>query len=99
MTLNPVTVYAVSDAEVASFPVDVEVMAISTGIDDVETAPAFRIVREGAALAIYSDSDTSIDVFNIAGQLVRTLHLVKGRNTIDDLTPGVYVMRGQKVVF
>lgn len=99
VTLNPFTVYAVSDAEVASFPVDVEVMAISTGIDDVETAPAFRIVREGAALAIYSDSDTSIDVFNIAGQLVRTLHLVKGRNTIDDLTPGVYVMRGQKVVF
>ena len=54
--------------------------------------------REGDALVIYSDREMTIDLFGIAGQLVKTIELSRGRNVIEDLAPGVYILRGQKVV-
>ena len=71
---------------------------ISTGIDTPDAAPAFMISRENGVLVIYSDCDTAIDVFNVAGQLVKTLQVVKGRNAAGTLVAGVYIIRGQKVV-
>lgn len=97
VTLNPFTIYAVSDIGAYNFPIDVDVM-ISTGIVTPEKTPAFMISREGGVLVIHSDSDTSIEVFSITGQYVKTLRLNKGRNAIETLAPGVYIMRGQKVV-
>lgn len=99
VTVKPFSVYAVSDAGVSNFPIDVNVAkTISTGIDTPDAAPAFMISRENGVLVIYSDCDTAIDVFNVAGQLVKTLQVVKGRNTIENLAAGVYIIRGQKVV-
>lgn len=99
VTVKPFSVYAVSDAGVSSFPIDVNVAkTISTGIDTPDAAPAFMISRENGTLVIYSDCDTAIDVFNVAGQLVKTLQVVKGRNAIENLAAGVYIIRGQKVV-
>ena len=99
VTVKPFSVYAVSDAGVSNFPIDVNVAkTISTGIDTPDAAPAFMISRENGALVIYSDCDTAVDVFNVAGQLVKTLQVVKGRNTIGNLAAGVYIIRGQKVV-
>lgn len=99
VTVKPFSVYAVSDAGGSSFPIDVNVAkTISTGIDTPDAAPAFMISRENGVLVIYSDCDTAIDVFNVAGQLVKTLQVVKGRNTIENLAAGVYIIRGQKVV-
>lgn len=99
VTVKPFSVYAVSDAGVSNFPIDVNVAkTISTGIDTPDAAPAFMISRENGALVIYSDCDTAVDVFNVAGQLVKTLQVVKGRNTIENLAAGVYIIRGQKVV-
>lgn len=97
--VKPFSVYAVSDAGVSNFPIDVNVAkTIPTGIDTPDAAPAFMISRENGTLVIYSDCDTAVDVFNVAGQLVKTLQVVKGRNTIENLAAGVYIIRGQKVV-
>lgn len=99
VTVKPFSVYAVSDAGISNFPIDVNVAkTIPTGIDIPDAAPAFMISRENGALVIYSDCDTAVDVFNVAGQLVKTLQVVKGRNTIENLAAGVYIIRGQKVV-
>ena len=99
VTVKPFSGYAVSDAGVSSFPIDVNVAkTISTGIDTPDAAPAFMISRENGVLVIYSDCDTAIDVFNVAGQLVKTLQVVKGRNAAGTLVAGVYIIRGQKVV-
>ncbi len=99
VTVKPFSVYAVSDAGVSNFPIDVNVAkTISTGIDTPDAAPAFMISRENGVLVIYSDCDTAIDVFNVAGQLVKTLQVVKGRNAVGTLAAGVYIIRGQKVV-
>ncbi len=95
--MKPFSVYAVSGAEVPDFTIDVDIM-VYTGIDTPEEVPGFMIIRENGALVICSDSDTSVEVFNIAGMLVKTLQLAKGRNVIDGLAPGVYIVRGQKVV-
>ncbi len=99
VTVKPFSVYAVSDAGSSNFPIDVNVAkTISTGIDTPDAAPAFMISRENGVLVIYSDCDTAIDVFNVAGQLVKTLQVVKGRNAVGTLAAGVYIIRGQKVV-
>lgn len=99
VTVKPFSVYAVSDTGVSSFPIDVNVAkTISTGINTPDAAPAFMISRENGVLVIYSDCDTAIDVFNVAGQLVKTLQVVKGRNAAGTLAAGVYIIRGQKVV-
>lgn len=99
VTVKPFSVYAVSDAGVSNFPIDVNVAkTISTGIDTPDAAPAFMISRENGVLVIYSDCDTAVDVFNVAGQFVKTLQVVKGRNAVGTLAAGVYIIRGQKVV-
>lgn len=95
--MAPFTVYAVSEAGVSDIPVNVAVSQL-TGIDSPETVPDFMISREGGVLAVYSAGETSVKVFSITGQLVREIRLVKGRNVIEDLAPGVYVIRGQKIV-
>ena len=99
VAVKPFSVYAVSDSEVASFPISVDVTnEVQTGIDADGTVPAFMIIRENGALIIYSDTDTDVEVYGINGMHMRTLHLTSGRNEIDTLVPGVYIIRGQKVV-
>lgn len=99
VTLKPFTVYAVSDTEAGNFPIDVDVTNMTpTGIETAEETPSFMTSREGDALVIYSDREMTIDLFGIAGQLVKSIELSKGRNVIEDLAPGVYILRGQKVV-
>lgn len=99
VAVKPFSVYAVSNADVPDFPVEVDVTEdIPTGISAPGETTAFMISRENGVIVIYSDCDSSVNVFNVAGQIVKTIRLVKGRNTIDNLTPGVYILRGQKVV-
>lgn len=99
VSAKPFSVYASSASGASAFPVDVNVaMKEPSGITSPDETPAFMISREGSALIINSGCDTIIDVFNIAGQCVRTLQLIKGRNVIEDLESGVYLIRGQKVV-
>lgn len=99
VTLRPFTVYATSNIGVSNFPLNVDVTnMIPTGIELPATAQGFSVAREGNSLIIYSDSDTTMNVFSITGQLVKTLQLAKGRNVVDDLTPGVYIINSQKVV-
>lgn len=99
VAVKPFSVYAVSDSEVASFPISVDVTnEVQTGIDAAGSVPAFMISRENGALVIYSDTDTDVEVYGINGMHMCTLHLASGRNEIDTLAPGVYIIRGQKVV-
>lgn len=93
------SIYATSDSGASTFPIDVDVaMKGQGGITSPEGTPSFLISREGNVLVITSGCDTTIDLFNIAGQHVKTLRLIKGRNIIDDLEAGVYLICGQKVV-
>lgn len=99
VAIRPFSVYAVSGAEVSGFPIKVDVVNdIPTGVYDVADTSSFKIVIEGGVLAIYSDCDDTIDVFNINGQHVTTLRLAEGRNVIEDLVSGIYIIRGQKVI-
>lgn len=99
VAVKPFSVYAVSDSEVASFPISVDVTnEVQTGIDAAGSVPAFMISRENGALVIYTDTDTDVEVYGINGMHMCTLHLASGRNEIDTLAPGVYIIRGQKVV-
>lgn len=98
VVISPFTVYAVSNANVSEFPINVDIADISTGVSAEDETPSFKIVSENGVLVIYSDREASVDVFSINGQHVATLRVVKGRNVIDDLVSGVYIIRGQKVV-
>lgn len=99
VTVSPFSVYAVSHADVSSIPVDVEVSeTLPTGVDVSALVSGFRIAREYGVLVIYSDSVAAVDVFDTAGRLVAVLRIAAGRNVIENLASGVYVIRGQKVV-
>lgn len=99
VTVSPFSVYAVSHADVSSIPVDVEVSeTLPTGVDVSAPVSGFRIAREYGVLVIYSDSEAAVDVFDTAGRLVAVLRIAAGRNVIENLASGVYVIRGQKVV-
>lgn len=99
VTLNPFTVYAVSDSGASNFPIAVDVSEnIQTGVDGVEDTPAFMITREGGALVIASGVDSDVEVFSVEGLHVKTLRLSRGLNVVEDLNPGVYIICGQKVV-
>lgn len=99
VTVSPFSVYAVSHADVSSIPVDVEVSeTLPTGVDVSGTVSGFRIAREYGVLVIYSDSESAVDVFDTVGRRVAVLRIAAGRNVIENLASGVYVIRGQKVV-
>lgn len=99
VTVSPFSVYAVSPAEVSGFPVSVEVSdPVPTGVDVSAEVSGFRIARENGALVVYSDSETTLDVYDVAGRHVAELRIAPGRNVIDTLASGVYIIRGQKVV-
>lgn len=99
VSLSPFTVYAVSGSGVSNIPVDVDVSELKpTGITAPEQPQPLVISRDGDSLVICSDSDVAVDLFNVAGMHVRTLQLVKGRNVVDGILPGVYIIGGKKVV-
>lgn len=99
VALSPFTVYAVSGSGVSNIPVDVDVTELKpTGITAPEQPQPLVISRDGDSLVICSDCDTAVDLFNVAGMHVRTLELVKGRNVVDGILPGVYILGGKKVV-
>lgn len=99
VTVAPFSVYAASDAGVPAFLVRVDIAGgITSGVISASDKSSFRIETEGNVLVVYSDCDTSVNVFNLGGQLVATLQLVTGRNVIDCLAPGVYIVRSRKVV-
>ncbi len=54
-------------------------------------------VRNGT-LFVESDRELTSHLYNLQGQLVRTLHLHEGTNTYSHLPAGVYVLNGVKVV-
>lgn len=99
VSLSPFTVYAVSGSGVSNIPVDVDVTELKpTGITAPEQPQPLVISRDGDSLVICSDCDTAVDLFNVAGMHIRTLQLVKGRNVVDGILPGVYILGGKKVV-
>ena len=100
VTLRPFSVYAVSEEGISSFPIRIDVTeTFPTGVTDIDKESSFMVYREGDALIIRSDDDMTIDIVNIAGVRVKTVTLVKGRNVVEDLAHGVYIICGRKVIF
>lgn len=98
ISIRPFTVYAVSETKVSELPVKVDISNIPTDVSDADETTSFKIVNEGGVHAIYSDRNTSVNIFSLNGQRVATLQLVPGRNVIEGIPSGVYIIRNQKVI-
>ncbi len=57
-----------------------------------------KISVKNGTLIVESNKDATLYLYNLQGQLVRTLHIQKGTNTYGDLPIGVYILNGVKVV-
>ena len=95
----PFSVYVEADPD-RVFNINID-PGITTGVNAAENGdmPAgIKIERAGDMLVICSDSAREIEVFGVDGMLVKVISLAEGRNTVDGLAHGVYVINGVKVV-
>lgn len=83
---------ALFDSEVSELAVD----SISE-ISQIAAAGGYRIVHEGSDLVVYAGAAMNVSVYTIGGQLVRVLELEPGRNVIDHLSNGIYIIGNVKV--
>jgi hypothetical protein len=72
----------------------------STGIAGAPIAPdeASKAYAVDGVLHIVSDKTRVIKIYDPSGRAVRTVSLVEGDNLVTDLTPGIYLLEGQKVI-
>ncbi len=72
----------------------------STGIAGAPIAPdeASKAYAVDGVLHIVSDKARVIKIYDPSGRAVRTVSLVEGDNLVTDLTPGIYLLEGQKVI-
>ncbi len=91
VTVAPFEVYFTSPAEinVAS--------DIISGVESTDAA-TLRIAVEGSALVIYTDTPRHSAIYRTDGLCMGTVALAPGRNVIESLTPGIYIVEGTKVV-
>lgn len=76
------------DSEISECEVD-----IPSGISAVETkGRTLRIVNDGADVVVYSETAIFLPVYNLRGNLVRTLNIEAGRTVVPDLAPGLYII-------
>ena len=57
-----------------------------------------RVYSDNGVIYIESAADGNCNIYSMSGQLIRTLALKKGTNTVSGLTKGVYIVNGQKVM-
>lgn len=55
------------------------------------------IYRDGSVLVITAVTEGSVNIYNLQGNIVRTVTLSEGRNTIE-LPAGIYILEGIKVM-
>ncbi len=82
------------DSQVGEIMVDA-----TSGVEAVDSAAKGIIVsREGADIIVTCDQALRLPVYTISGSLVKVVDLNSGRNVIDGLAKGTYILAGQKVI-
>ena len=62
------------------------------------TLSGMKLYKEGNSLIIEVAEAQTIHIYSAEGIKVRTVEAVQGRNTINGLAKGVYLIKGQKVI-
>lgn len=62
------------------------------------TVEGFSIYTADNSIIVNSDITRSINVFAIDGRLVRSVDLTEGKNVIDNISKGIYLVENQKVI-
>lgn len=71
---------------------------ILDAIDAIDaSAPAVAVRPGSGCIELFADAATTVSVYSVSGQLIATRTIPAGYSTIDALTPGFYVVCGQKV--
>lgn len=68
-----------------------------SGLDDCKTYNKKIYVKDGR-LCIYSPENSTLDLYSVAGCLVRKLKINRGFNEFSDLESGVYIVSNTKVI-
>ena len=75
-----------------------DIASLPTGINTPSADPLSIGVEHGSTVVIYATGTPAVNIYTAGGLLIRSLTLHDGRNTIDNLPPGVYIIAGRKVV-
>ena len=73
-----------------------------TGIDEFmrkdNNANKFNIFVRSGEIVIESEVETSLNIYNISGSLVKSVEILEGENVIQGLSKGVYIVNGKKII-
>ena len=64
----------------------------------VLTADGLRVYGATSSIVVNSPAETTVRVYNTAGSLIRSEQVVAGKNVIDSLSRGIYIVNGVKVI-
>lgn len=67
-------------------------------INEVKAETYFSVHGGDGVITITTGNDADINIYSISGMLVRTVHLTKGFNIINNLTAGTYIVNGKKAL-
>lgn len=72
---------------------------VVTGMDAVETISldGIKVCKEAGMAVVYSDRAMKISVFTLDGRIARTVNVAEGRNVIDGLDSGLYLIGNVRI--
>lgn len=95
--VDPFTVYAISSTGASSIGIDLGEDSWS-GLEASSAASALTFGREGDSLVINAPEAFTTSIYRPDGTCAGTIRLSAGRNVIDNLPRGVYIIEGMKVL-
>lgn len=70
----------------------------TVGIKTVETESGLHLIPERQSVEIVSSSDRLVTIYNIKGQIVRTVNVRAGQKNSIHLSSGVYLIDKRRVL-
>lgn len=68
-----------------------------SGVEGID-ATAFAVYGAKGCIVVSANEEQTVNVYNIAGRLIRSVNVEKGTTSIDGLLAGFYIVNGTKVV-
>lgn len=72
------------------------VSKVSTGFDKIENQTKLRV--NNGVLIINAEHPQTLNIYAVNGQLIRSVNVVAGENTVLNLSKGLYLVNNQKIV-
>lgn len=72
------------------------VSKVSTGFDKIENQTTLRV--NNGVLIINAEHPQTLNIYAVNGQLIRSVNVVAGENTVLNLSKGLYLVNNQKIV-